>query len=157
MAALPVAVVISGRGSNMEAIARAAQLADCPYRVVQVIADRPTAGGLARAKALGIPTRVVPVKDFADRSGFEAALAAALDASGAQLVAPAQFMSSDTGMVPAEPPRLEDTMLTAWVSCAAYAVGSPDACPACAASVTLICSHPGTSSSPVLFVCLARP
>jgi phosphoribosylglycinamide formyltransferase-1 len=89
---LPVAVVISGRGSNMEAIARAAQLADCPYRVVRVIADRPTAGGLARATALGIPTSVVPVKDFADRGDFEAALAAELAASGAQLVALAGFM-----------------------------------------------------------------
>ena len=89
---LPVAVVISGRGSNMEAIARAAQQADCPYRVVRVIADRPAAGGLARAAALGIPTAVVPVKEFADRGSFEAALAAALEASGAGLVALAGFM-----------------------------------------------------------------
>jgi len=92
MQPLPVAVVISGRGSNMEAIARAAQPADCPYRVVRVIADRPTAGGLARAAALGIPTAVVPVKEFADRRHFEAALGAALEASGARLVALAGFM-----------------------------------------------------------------
>ena len=45
---LPVVVVISGRGSNMEAIARAAQQAAAGYRVVRVIADRPEAGGLAR-------------------------------------------------------------------------------------------------------------
>jgi phosphoribosylglycinamide formyltransferase-1 len=89
---LPVAVVISGRGSNMEAIARAAQSADCPYRVVRVIADRPSAGGIARAAALGIPTAIVPVKEFADRDRFEAALGAELDASGAQLVALAGFM-----------------------------------------------------------------
>ena len=89
---LPGAVVISGRGSNMEAIVRAAQLSDCPYRVVRVIADRPTAGGLARAAALGIPTSVVPVKEFADRADFEAALARELAASGAQLVALAGFM-----------------------------------------------------------------
>jgi phosphoribosylglycinamide formyltransferase 1 len=91
-AALPVAVVISGRGSNMEAIARDAQAADRGYRVVRVIADRPTAGGLARAAALGIPTSVVPVKEFADRADFEAALAAELDASGAQLIVLAGFM-----------------------------------------------------------------
>ncbi len=89
---LPVAVVISGRGSNMEAIARAAQLADSRYRVVRVIADRPTAGGLARAAALGVPTAVVPVKEFADRAAFEAALSAEIDASGAALVALAGFM-----------------------------------------------------------------
>ena len=89
---LPVAVVISGRGSNMEAIARVAQSADRPYRVVRVIADRPTAGGLARAAALGIPTTVVPAKGFADRNGFEAALGGELEACGAQLVALAGFM-----------------------------------------------------------------
>jgi phosphoribosylglycinamide formyltransferase-1 len=89
---LPVAVVISGRGSNMEAIARAAQGPDNHYRVVRVIADRPTAGGLARAAALGLPTSVVPVKEFADRSAFEDALSAEIDASGAALVALAGFM-----------------------------------------------------------------
>jgi phosphoribosylglycinamide formyltransferase 1 len=89
---LPVAVVLSGRGSNMEAIARAAQAPDSGYRVVRVIADRPAAGGLARAAALGVPTSVVPVKDFADRAAFEAALSAELDASGAALVALAGFM-----------------------------------------------------------------
>jgi phosphoribosylglycinamide formyltransferase-1 len=91
-AALPVAVVISGRGSNMEAIARAAASADRGYRVVRVIADRPGAGGLARAAALGIPTSVVPVKEFADRGDFEAALAHEIDASGARLVVLAGFM-----------------------------------------------------------------
>jgi len=92
MAALPVAVVISGRGSNMEAIARAAQGAGAGYEVVRVIADRETAGGLARAAALGVPTSVVPVKQFPDRGAFVAALAREIDASGAQLVALAGFM-----------------------------------------------------------------
>jgi phosphoribosylglycinamide formyltransferase 1 len=92
MSMLPVAVVISGRGSNMEAIARSALNADCRYRVVRVIADRPGAGGLARAAALGVPTAVVPVKDYAGRADFEAALARELDASGAQVVALAGFM-----------------------------------------------------------------
>jgi len=88
---LPVAVVISGRGSNMEAIVRAAQAAN-QFQVVSVIADRENAGGLARAAVLGIPTRVVPLKQFADRASFEAALAAEIDASGARLVALAGFM-----------------------------------------------------------------
>jgi len=89
---LDVAVVISGRGSNMEAIARAAQRPDSGYRVVRVIADRPEAGGLARAAALGVPTSVVAVKNFPDRAAFEAALAAEIDASGARLIALAGFM-----------------------------------------------------------------
>jgi phosphoribosylglycinamide formyltransferase-1 len=89
---LPVAVVISGRGSNMEAIARAAQAPGSGYKVVRVIADRPAAGGLARAAALGVPTAVIPVKDFARREDFEAALAAEIAASGAGLVALAGFM-----------------------------------------------------------------
>jgi phosphoribosylglycinamide formyltransferase-1 len=92
MSMLPVAVVISGRGSNMEAIARSALNPDCRYRVVRVIADRPGAGGLARAAALGVPTAVVPVKDYAGRADFEAALARELHDSGAQVVALAGFM-----------------------------------------------------------------
>jgi len=89
---LPVAVVISGRGGNMEAIARAAQAPGSGYRVVRVIADRPGAGGLARAAALGVPTAVVPVKEFARREDFEKALAAELAASDAELIALAGFM-----------------------------------------------------------------
>ena len=89
---LPVAVVISGRGSNMEAIARAAQNPASGYRVVRVIADRETAAGLERAAALGVPTSVVPAKRFADRASFDAALAAELDSTGAGLVALAGFM-----------------------------------------------------------------
>jgi phosphoribosylglycinamide formyltransferase-1 len=89
---LPVAVIISGRGSNMEAIARASLSGGSRFRVVRVIADRDIAGGLARAAALGIPTSVVPLKQYPDRTAFEAALAAEIDASGAELVALAGFM-----------------------------------------------------------------
>jgi phosphoribosylglycinamide formyltransferase-1 len=92
MPALPVAVVISGRGSNMEAIVRAGQRAGSGFEVVHVIADRDSAGGLARAASFGIPTTVVPVKNFPDRLTFDAALAVAIDASGARLVALAGFM-----------------------------------------------------------------
>jgi phosphoribosylglycinamide formyltransferase-1 len=94
---LPVAVVISGRGSNMEAIVRAAQSgandrSGGRYEVVRVIADRETAGGLARAAALGVRTAVVPVQQFADRAAFDAALAREIESSGARLVALAGFM-----------------------------------------------------------------
>ena len=89
---LPVAVVISGRGSNMEAIVRASQDPRSLFKVVRVIADRDSAGGLARAAALGIDTTVVPVKQFPDRESFDAALSAELQASGAGIVALAGFM-----------------------------------------------------------------
>jgi phosphoribosylglycinamide formyltransferase 1 len=89
---LPVAVVISGRGSNMEAIVRAAQGPGARYQVVRVIADRESAGGLARATALGVRTSVVPVKQFPDRASFDTALAREIEASGARLVALAGFM-----------------------------------------------------------------
>jgi phosphoribosylglycinamide formyltransferase 1 len=92
MAPLPVAVVISGRGSNMEAIVRAAHHPASGYQVVRVIADRESAAGLARAAALGVPTSVVAAKQFADRARFDAALAAEIDATGARLVALAGFM-----------------------------------------------------------------
>jgi phosphoribosylglycinamide formyltransferase-1 len=92
MATLPVAVVISGRGSNMEAIVRASHAAGSRYEVVRVIADRETAGGLARAAALGVPTSVVPVRQFADRAAFDTALAREIEASGARLIALAGFM-----------------------------------------------------------------
>jgi phosphoribosylglycinamide formyltransferase-1 len=89
---LPVAVVISGRGSNMEAIVRASQRPGTGFQVVRVVADRETAGGISKAVALGVPVSVVPVKQFADRGSFDAALARELDASGAELVALAGFM-----------------------------------------------------------------
>jgi len=89
---LPVAVVISGRGSNMEAIVRASQAPGSRFKVVRVIADRDGAGGLDRAAALSVSTAVVPVRQFPDRASFDAALAAALDSSGATLVALAGFM-----------------------------------------------------------------
>ena len=89
---LPVAVGISGRGSNMEAIVRMAHNPARGYQVVRVIADREGAAGLARATALGVPTSIVPLKQFPDRASFDAALAAELEASGARLVALAGFM-----------------------------------------------------------------
>ena len=89
---LPLAVVISGRGSNMEAIARAALDPASGFKVVRVIADRENAAGLARATALGLATSVVPAKNFSDRASFDAALAAELSATGAGLIALAGFM-----------------------------------------------------------------
>jgi len=89
---LPVAILISGRGSNMAAIARACAAGQIDARVVAVISDVAGAAGIALAQALQLPVSVLPATGFADRPAFEAALAAAIDASGAQLIALAGFM-----------------------------------------------------------------
>jgi len=89
---LALAIVISGRGSNMVAIAQACARGRIAARVARVIADRREAGGIERARSLGLEVSVVPAREYADRAAFEAALAAAIDASGAQLVVLAGFM-----------------------------------------------------------------
>jgi len=91
-ALLPVAVVISGRGSNMAAIADACASDRLAARIVRVIADRHGAGGIELARRLGLEVSVVPHADFASREEFESALAATIDASGARLVVLAGFL-----------------------------------------------------------------
>lgn len=87
-----VAVLISGGGSNMVALARAMQ-GDFPARPVLVLANDPAAGGLHKAAALGIPTAVVDHRPFkGDRAAFEAELAQALDAAAPDIVCLAGFM-----------------------------------------------------------------
>jgi phosphoribosylglycinamide formyltransferase-1 len=89
---LRLAILISGRGSNMEAVARACGEGRINARVAIVISDRPQAGGLAIARALGIETAVVPRNAFADRAAFEHALAGQIDAHDAQIIVLAGFM-----------------------------------------------------------------
>ena len=91
-APLRVAVLISGRGSNMLAIAAACRSGALNARIVRVIADRDDAAGVPAAQALGLETRLIAARGFPDRAAFEAALAAEIDASGAQLVVLAGFM-----------------------------------------------------------------
>ena len=90
--ALPLAVIISGRGSNMVAIARACAAGQINARVARVITDQPGAGGIALARELGLEVSVVPARDHANRSAFEDALHTAIDTSGAKLVVLAGFM-----------------------------------------------------------------
>lgn len=87
-----IVVLLSGRGSNMEAIVRACRDEGWPAMIAAVIADRPQAVGLQRAAALGLPTRVVDHRSFADRTDFERALAEAIDGCQADLVVLAGFM-----------------------------------------------------------------
>ena len=93
MAKKRVAVLISGRGSNMEALIAAAASDLYPAQIVVVIADRPDAAGLARAAGAGVPTAVVDHHGFgADREAFERALEAELEPRGVELVCLAGFM-----------------------------------------------------------------
>jgi phosphoribosylglycinamide formyltransferase-1 len=87
-----IVILISGRGSNMEAIAQRCAQERWPARVVAVIANRPQAGGLQFARAHGIDTAVVDHQRFSTRESFDAALAEAIDAQRPDLVLLAGFM-----------------------------------------------------------------
>jgi len=88
-----VAVLISGRGSNMEALVRAAKAADCPFEIALVLANKPDAGGLATAAAEGIEALCVDQKPFGkDREAHERAIDAALRERGIQVIALAGYM-----------------------------------------------------------------
>jgi phosphoribosylglycinamide formyltransferase-1 len=87
-----IVVLISGQGSNLDAIVRASESQDCPGRVVAVISNRADARGLAIAQAHGIATEVLDHKDFADRAAFDAALAETVDRHAPDLVVLAGFM-----------------------------------------------------------------
>jgi phosphoribosylglycinamide formyltransferase-1 len=88
-----VAILISGRGSNMAALIEAAALKDFPAEIVVVISNRADAGGLERAKACGIPTITIESKPFGkDRAAFEAVLQATLDQHRVELICLGGFM-----------------------------------------------------------------
>ena len=87
-----IVILISGRGSNMEAVVRAAEAEQWPARIAAVISNRADAGGLAFAAARGIPTAVVPNKDYPSREAFDGALQAVVDGFAPDLVVLAGFM-----------------------------------------------------------------
>lgn len=93
----PTAVLISGRGSNLQALIEATHAPDYPAEIVRVISNRPGAAGLAHAEAAGIPTDIVDHKAFLGRDRFDAALDERLKACGAQFVCLAGFMRLLTG------------------------------------------------------------
>lgn len=87
-----VAVLISGSGSNLQALIDAAQQPDYPARIVRVISNKPDAYGLERAALAGIPTTVLPHKDYPSREAYDAALHEVLAEAGAEIVCLAGFM-----------------------------------------------------------------
>jgi phosphoribosylglycinamide formyltransferase-1 len=89
---LKVGVLISGRGSNLQALIDACARPDYPAEIVLVIANRADALGIERARRAGLPATVIPHRDFADRASFDAALDGALRKAGVELVCNAGFM-----------------------------------------------------------------
>ena len=92
MARLKVGVLISGRGSNLQALIDACADPAFPAEIVLVLSNKADAYGLERARQAGIPAAVVSHRDYADKPGFEAAMDDALNAAGVELVCLAGFM-----------------------------------------------------------------
>lgn len=91
-APLQLGILISGRGSNMAAIARACQDGRINAQVRVVISDSPNVAGLELARDLGIEAVTVPWQGAAGREAFEGAMSEALDTRGASIVVLAGFM-----------------------------------------------------------------
>ena len=92
MALARITVLISGRGSNLGALIDAANAGTIEGAVTHVISNRPGAAGLAHAERNAIATTVIDHRTFASRDAFDAALAAAIDASEPDLIVLAGFM-----------------------------------------------------------------
>ena len=89
---LRVGVLVSGRGSNLQALLDASARPDYPAEVVVVLSDRERAAALERARAAGVEALYVNPKDFADREAFDLALVRELTARRVGLVCTAGFM-----------------------------------------------------------------
>ena len=89
---LRIAVLISGSGSNLQAIINHQKQHADLYEIVSVISNKPNVLGLERAQKAGIPNQVIDHKQFTDRESFDAALQVAIDSAQANLVVLAGFM-----------------------------------------------------------------
>lgn len=87
-----IAVLISGRGSNLQALIDAVQRGTLPARIRVVLSNRPGAGGLERARQAGIETVVLDHRTFGSRDAFDTAVAEVLVQRGVELVCLAGFM-----------------------------------------------------------------
>ena len=93
MARARIGVLISGRGSNMEALIDASRAPDCPYDVVLVLSDNPDAPGLDRARELGVEAKAIDRRPYGkDREAHERIIDDALRNAGVQYVALAGYM-----------------------------------------------------------------
>jgi phosphoribosylglycinamide formyltransferase-1 len=89
---LKTAVLISGRGSNLQSLIEACSQPDFPAAVVLVIANIPDAGGIEHAKAAGIPVSVIPHRNYESREAFDNAVDSRLREAQIDLVCLAGFM-----------------------------------------------------------------
>jgi phosphoribosylglycinamide formyltransferase-1 len=92
-----IVILISGRGSNMEAIVNAAKNEAWPAKIAAVISNRPEAGGLDFARSHGIETAVLDHRTYKDRASFDAELVKLIDSFKPDLVVLAGFMRILTG------------------------------------------------------------
>lgn len=92
MARLRIGVLISGNGSNLQALIDASLAPDYGAEIVLVISNRPEAYGLMRARDAGLPAELISHRDYPAREEFDRAIDAALRASGVELVCLAGFM-----------------------------------------------------------------
>lgn len=92
MARMKIAVLVSGRGSNMKAILEASKAADYPAEIALVVSNIASAPALDIARAEGVRAEAVPLKDHADRTACDAAMTALIEEEGCQLVVLAGFM-----------------------------------------------------------------
>lgn len=89
---LKIAVLISGRGSNLQALIDACNKPDYPAEIVMVFSNKVDAFGLKRAEDAGIATATISHKDYPDRKSFDQAMHQAIIASGAEFICMAGFM-----------------------------------------------------------------
>lgn len=88
---LRLGVLVSGRGSNLRAIADAIDTGRLAATIVQVVSNRPGAAALSWCAERGLPTAIIDHRGFADRAAFDAAVAASLEEAGVEVVALAGF------------------------------------------------------------------
>jgi phosphoribosylglycinamide formyltransferase-1 len=89
---LPIVILISGRGSNLQAIVDKTAAGELPVDIRAVISNRPNAAGLQQARQAGLETRVIDHTGYADRQAFDQALQACIDSYQPGLVVLAGFM-----------------------------------------------------------------
>jgi phosphoribosylglycinamide formyltransferase-1 len=89
---LKVGVLVSGGGTNLQALIDACAKPDFPARIALVVSNLPGVGALERAHKAGVPHEVIPHKSFGDRDSFERAVVERLRAAGVELVCLAGFM-----------------------------------------------------------------
>ncbi|MDJ0684928.1 MAG: phosphoribosylglycinamide formyltransferase [Alphaproteobacteria bacterium] len=147
-----VAVLISGGGTNLQALMDAALEPDYPARIVLVISNKPDAFGLTRAARAQIPTRVINHRDYPDRTEFDARIQEELEGADIELVCLAGFMRILTpGFVTAWSGRMlniHPSLLPAYKGLNTHARALADRAERHGCSVHLV--EPALDSGPVL-------